>query len=357
MSKWTYDIDQRRINLIREGCTYREIAEILTREYGIYFTPKSVENRGRKTNTTKSLINDDHVFGTIHRFNHQENDTHSRQDRLFPNEVYVPNEDVMFTPEKKRFLRKVWEELNNGKPKKILSLSDLHAPFINFEAVERAIIDHDDADIVVLNGDVFDGNALSDYDKLRDFDIEIEFKQVFILLDVITRMFDRVYWVGGNHDLLRFVRMVSRKFGTAMKNYVFKRLNPIDYIAEKYNNVIVVPHQFVQIGECVFNHPDGYSSALMSTAINQERNIRANMHDLLPYPKFSCLVQGHTHDLGEYYVNGCKVIEQGCLTYIHDYRFDKPSQRRWVLGYAVVHLNGDGSVNFNETRNYLIEVK
>ncbi|MNV50902.1 hypothetical protein D3C71_1429320 [compost metagenome] len=148
--------------------------------------------------------------------------------------------------------------------------------------------------------------------------------------------------------------MVSRKFGQGMKKYVLKRLNPIDYIAEKYDNITVVPHQWMQVGKAIFVHPDGYSSALMSTALGQEKVLRANAEEMLPDPNFQALIQGHTHDLGEYYVNGTKVIEQGCLCYQMDYRFDRPSSRRWVQGYAVVQLNSDGSVDFNNTRSYSV---
>lgn len=346
--KWNIDkeFDIRRIELLKEGYSYRETAEIMTMEFNIHFSKDSIQNRSRNTNTTKQ----DTLVKTL------EKETRTTgSNSLFPSEAYKVNEDLLFTPEKKRRLEEIYHQFNDGKPKKILSLSDLHAPFIDFKAVEKAVIEHRDADILVLNGDVFDGQAMSDFDKLNDFDIEREFEQVFTLLDVVTKMFDKVLWLGGNHDMSRFIRMVSRKFGQGMKKYVLKRLNPIDYIAEKYDNVVIVPHQWAQIGECIFIHPDGYSSALMSTAIGQEKILRANMHEMLPNPKFHCLIMGHTHDMGEYFLNGTKIIEQGCLTYPPDYHFDRPGQRRWVKGYAVAHLNADGSIDFNNTRSYFLE--
>jgi hypothetical protein len=54
-------------------------------------------------------------------------------------------------------------------------------------------------------------------------------------------------------------------------------------------------------------------------------------------------------------MNGCKVIEQGCLTHMPDYRFDKPASRIWQQAYAVVHLREDGSVEMNKTRVYLVD--
>jgi len=360
--KWTDKIDKRRIELITEGYTYRETALILSDEFNEHFTAKAVEARCYSTNTLKNKIMSSHIEKSNKKLNKKDKYTFSNKviknktdKNLFPKYLYEQNEEVNYSPEKKRILYRIWNQFNDGKPKKILSLSDLHAPFINFNSVEKAIKDHMDADILVLNGDVFDGQALSDYDKLNDFDIEIEFEQVFALLDVITKLFKEIYWVGGNHDLSRFIRMVSRKFGQGMKKYVINRLNPINYIAEKYDNVTVIPHQWMQIGKAIFIHPDGYSSTLMSTALGQEKVLRANAEEMLPDPNFECLVQGHTHDLGEYFINGCKVIEQGCLTYTPDYRFDKPAGRKWVQGYAVVHLNSDGSVDFNNTRSFYIK--
>ena len=344
--KWNGSIEDRRVELLCEGFSYSEVALVLSEEFNLNVTRSKVLDRSRRTNTLKSQVLESKTssISTEETLNKS----------LFPNEVYGQDESITFAPEKKRILNTIWESFNDGKSKKILSLSDLHAPYMDFEAVEKALIEHSDADILVLNGDVFDGQALSDYDKLNDFDIEIEFEQVFILLDTVTKMFEKIYWVGGNHDLSRFMRMVARKFGQGLKKYVMKRLNPIEYIAEKYDNLTVVPHQFMQAGKCIFVHPDGYSSALMSTAIKQTEIFEANKEELLPHQEFQCVVQGHTHDLGEYYYNGVKVIEQGYLSYTQDYRFDKPVKRRNTKGYAVIHLDEEGNVNFNKTHAYYV---
>lgn len=339
--KWTLEIDERRALLLHFGYTNSTIAMTLNKEFGTDFTRDAVSSRNRKVVQEKEDFN-------IKASSLDEGS-------LFPKEVYEIDEELTFTPEKKRRLFEIWDQFNDGKAKKILSLSDLHSPFIDFKAVETAVKNHNDADILILNGDVFDGHALSDYDKLNDFDIEIEFKKVFQLLDVVSKIFKTIIWNGGNHDMGRFMKFVARKFGTSMKKYVMKRLNPIDYIAEKYDNVIVVPHDWVEIGKCIFVHPSGYSSALMSTALGQENVLRANGKDILPEPNFHCLVQGHTHDLGEYYINDCKVMEQGCLCETMDYRFDRPTKRKWQKGYAIVHIDEDGNVDFNNSRTYSIQ--
>jgi predicted phosphodiesterase len=385
--KWNETMDNRRVELLKKGYSYDQVASVLTDEFEQPFSMRSVESRSWTTRTTRELIgvkelkrfivsseeldafknpSEEKLIQskeTIDLKRKSESKKESikfnvkskKSDSMFAEELYSINGDLLFAPEKKKRLKEIWDSFNDGKPKKILSLSDLHAPFINFNSVEKALKAHGDADILVLNGDVFDGNALSDFDKLNDFDIEVEFQQVFALLDVATKMFDQIYWVGGNHDLSRFFRMVARKFGNGMKKYVLNRLNPITYIAEKYDNITVIPHQWMQIGKAVFIHPDGYSSALMSSALGQEKVLRANAKEVLPSPDFEVLIMGHTHDAGEYMMNGCKVMEQGCLTYVPDYRHDRPSSRQWVQAYAVVNLFGDGSVDMNNTRIYLVD--
>lgn len=346
--KWTKELDLRRIQLIREGYSYSAIAAIMSDEYGEDFSLRGIENRSRMTNTTKKELLEEEL---------DKSDLFAKKSsnsKIFSNSLYELDEEFSFTPEKKRQLKKLWDDFNDGKAKKILSLSDLHAPYMDFESIEQAVSSHLDADILMLNGDIFDGHAMSDFDKLDDFDIEKEFEQVFVFLDAVTPLFKHVVWVSGNHEMSRFIRMVSRKFGNGMKKYVLKRLNPIQYICEKYNNITIAPHHFVQLGKVVFVHPNGYSSALMSTALKQAEIFENNKHEILPYPEIQAVIQGHTHDLGEYYLNGIKVIEQGCLCFAPDYVFDNPRKRRWTKGYAVIHLDKNGNVEFNKTHSYII---
>lgn len=346
--RWTSEVDARRVSLLKDGYSYNAVAAILSDEFNGNFSMHSVQNRSRVTNTTKNELQIEVLDKVI-------KSPKNKDTKMFPEEAYQVDEELSFTPEKKRRLKEIWESFNDGKAKKILSLSDLHAPYMDFKAIETAILEHSDADILVLNGDVFDGHAMSDFDKLDDFDIEIEFEQVFLLLDVVTPLFEKIIWVSGNHEMARFIRMISRKFGNGMKKYVLKRLNPIQYISEKYDNLIVVPHNHTQIGTAVFVHPNGYSGALMSTALKQAEIFENNKYDILPYPEVQAVIQGHTHDLGSYYQNGIKVIEQGHLTFPPDYVFDAPRKRRWQKGYAVVHLDKDGNVEFNKSREYHLD--
>lgn len=344
---WSHKIDQRRLELLDQNLTYKEIAFILTEEFNNLVTERAVENRCRRSKTNKlalrkiknkNLVNS----GIINKKN----------GLLFPEKYYNANSELSLTTEKIEEINRIYNILTSSKPKKVLSLSDLHAPSVNFHAVEKALLDNKDADILLLNGDVYDGTGLSTFDKLNDINIEDELEQIFTIMDVATKMFKYIVWVGGNHDWLRFLSFVTKNFNSSMKKYVLKRLNPIDYIAEKYDNLIVVPHDWAQIGDVIFAHLQTFSSVDMKTVVTNNE-IFSSMRHLLPNQLYRGIVIGHTHHLGKIIKNGVLLMEQGCMCHLQDYRFQKPAKNRWETGYAVVYFDDNMKVDFNKS-NFVI---
>ena len=343
--KWQGDIEKRRIELLLEGNTYKEIAITLGEEFNLPVTEKSVSCRCDRTK-----INQKNIINIIKE--NREQDICQSHENLFSDELYDINEDIFMSPEKLRKINEIYKDLKELKPKKILSLSDLHAPGIDFKAVEKAVQDNLDADICVLNGDVLDLQAFSKFDKLKDIDLEEELNQVFALLDVLTKKYKKVVWVGGNHDLQRFLRYVSRNFVPSIKKFVLDRLNPIEYIAEKYDNVIVVPHDWVQINDVLFAHFEYFSSVDMKTVVNNKAMFDSMVH-LLPEPNYKGIVIGHTHKVGKIVRNGVTLIEQGCLCHMQDYRFMKPTPVQWQQAYAIVEFDDNQKMICNKI-NFII---
>jgi predicted phosphodiesterase len=349
--RWIGAIEQRRLELIKDGLRYNQIARILSKEFGINVTSRAVEGRGYSTRTQKidlkSQLGID-TFANMDEMDEMDEVDDESIDKLFPDECYQMDPDICMTPEKLTELTKIYKMLTDLNPKKILSLSDLHSPYINFKAVETAIKANPDADICLLNGDVYDGSGMSTYDKLSEIDIDDELKQVFMLLDVLTKQYKKVVWLGGNHDLGRFLSFVMKNFGAGMKKYVLKRLNPIDYIAEKYDNLIVVPHDWIEIGDVIFAHLKNYSAVDMKTVVTNNE-IFYSMRDLLPNPDYKAVIIGHTHQYGKVIKNGTLLIEQGCLCHLYDYKFMKPTKNKWQTAYATVIFDKDMHVDFNKT--------
>ena len=353
--KWQGKIEDRRLELLRDNCTYNQIARILSNEFKLYVTQRAVEGRCFRSNTMKSdLCNEFCENITVDYEKLTINPLSITNGKLFPDECYEIKNEISMTAEKLAQLNEIYQNLTLMNPKKVLSLSDLHAPLINFDAVEKAILAHPDADICLLNGDVYDGEAMSSFDKLKDLNFEVELKQVFALLDVLTQKFKQVVWVGGNHDFMRFLRFIMKNFGSGMKNYALKRLNPMDYIAEHYDNLTIVPHDWIQIGDVIFAHLQDFSTVDMKTVVICDEKFRSMKH-MLPNADYRGIVIGHTHHMGKIVKNNVLLMEQGCLCHDADYKFLKPSRVRWETGYAVIEFDQDMKVDFNKSDVIWIE--
>ncbi|MFW6007775.1 MAG: metallophosphoesterase [archaeon] len=344
--RWKGQLEERRLELIKMGYSYSTIANILSSEFDLNISRRSVEGRCYNTKTQKCDL--DECDKLEYDTDHTENTIFSNTSNLFPEECYDNEEDFCMTPQKVKELKRIYNKLTGLHPKNVISLSDLHSPAIDFKSVERAILDNPNSDICLLNGDVYDGNSMSSFDKMSEIDIEEELDQVFTLLDVLTKKYEFVVWVGGNHDFGRFLKFVMKNFGPGMRKYVEQRLNPMDYIAEHYDNLIIVPHDWVQIGDVIYAHLPTYSTVDMKTVVKNYEIFKANRH-LLPNPNFRAIVIGHTHHLGKIMKNGVMLIEQGCLCHLQDYRFMKLTKNRWQKGYAIVGYDDDMNVDFNKS--------
>lgn len=344
--KWTNELDQRRIELLQANYTYAQVAEILTQESDQDVTTSSVDGRCQKTKTTKKDLQS--MPQTVSCVQTTQNA------RLFPTDCYTPGPDVSFPFRKKQELAQLYNALTGTNPHKILSLSDLHAPFMNFDAIEKAVLANLDADICVLNGDVYDATAFSTFTKFKAADFKYEMKQVENLLDVLCSRFKNVVWVGGNHDMMRFKKFIARNNGDATE-YLIDVANPMKIIAAKYPNLTIVDHDWVQIGDVVFAHLQDFSSVDMKTVVTVDEKFRANGVDLLPNSDYNAVVIGHTHYAGKVIHNSKMLIEQGCLCHMADYKFMRIGKRRWNTAYAVIELDQAGKVDFNKSNFVLLD--
>lgn len=340
--KWNEEIDNRRIELLKINYTYAQVAEILSNEFDQDVSAGSVDGRCQKTQTTKKdLLN----LTTVQAKAVTQNQPRKR---MFPEECYKMDASTHFPTAKKKEMKDIYDRLTNAAPRKILSLSDLHSPYMDFDAIEIAVGNNLDADICILNGDVFNGDAMSSFVSFKDVDFEYELNQVYRLLDVLSEKFKEVIWVGGNHDMMRFKRFVIKN-GGKMASYFMQHANPMNLIAEKYPNLTIIDHDWVQIGDVLFAHPEDWSAVDMKSVVTVDEKFRANACNLFPNPHYTTIVMGHTHAVGKIVRNGNLLIEQGCLTHQQDYKFLKPSKRRWETAFAVIYLDENGRADFNNS--------
>lgn len=369
--KWEGPLEERRKEL-KHGITKlsaEKIAKILSKEFNLNITRDMVSSRNRTLKKKSSNIENKNSFN-INFDSYYENaqpaqpeqslpppqpmQVITQQQKLFDNKLYNLKEKYISSEQTKKEMKDIWDIFNDGKSKKILCISDLHAPYMDFEKVEIAIRNSIDCDICVLNGDIFDAESMSVFEKMNEIDASEEFEQVFELLNVLTVRFKHIIWVGGNHDYQRFCRYIMKNIKPGLRKFAFDRLNPMQYIADRYPNVIAINHNTLEIGDIIFKHPNGYSGVEMKTVVNELDILSANRFEL-PDPNFKAVIIGHTHDAGIYYKNGIMLMETGCLCYTPDYRFLNPTKRKWQQGYAKLELDNNGKIIFNKSSFYTLD--
>ena len=339
---WTGKIEKRREELDSIGIGPTRSAQILSKEFETNITKDMVAGRKKILKKKNGQSNQEITKNIEKQIMQQEQLTFFTEEDVNESKKYIRIEKV------KKELSDVYEKYNDGKKKKILSLSDIHVPYANIKAIDKAIKDNLDADLVIISGDLLDNEAMSTYDNITEWDLSEEFNQVRKILKVLNDNFSEILVIEGNHEG-RFSRYITRNIKPSLREYAIERLNPLKYITEKYENIHLVNYNTVQIGSCIFKHPNKYNSPELRTVVNEKDILKAN-EDVLPNNFFNMVMIGHTHQAGEYFYNHIKLIEQGCLCLTPDYRVNEPIKRIWTTGYGIVYLDENGIADLNKSK-------
>lgn len=214
----------------------------------------------------------------------------------------------------------------NGVATRILSLSDFHVPFQ--KPIETFCDYVGKVDILQLNGDIGDCQAISKFNKvyrISPMEELIETRQYMIeLIDYLKPK--KVVIVYGNHDirfqnyfvknldsdLLELMPKTSLEliFVKGFTHYNKRERAKIDYkpLAEVLDSVEIeyTDNWFCQIGQTIFCHPLAFSTGMLKTADKAMMWFRNEGYS------FTSLVMAHTHRIGEYVVGNTTLYEQGC---------------------------------------------
>jgi predicted phosphodiesterase len=247
--------------------------------------------------------------------------------------------------------------------KKILSLSDLHMPFHDTEALEMALEHDGNADILVLNGDILDCYSVSSYSKDKGIPLQVEYQLALDFIREMTSRFEEVHLVKGNHEN-RVDRYLSQKLDPysailGNRDIVDKLskgliLDENGFTGRSYNFTNVYYNELGlpwlgKVGKTIFMHPDTYLAQPGATVTRGMEYLRGQ----LPWDSFDSIVMGHTHKQAKLIEQNKLLIEQGalCLTqgYLKQAEFRK---RPSIVGYAVIYQDKDGNIrpdisNFN----------
>lgn len=248
---------------------------------------------------------------------------------------------------------------------RILCLSDLHVPFqLPVETFERFA---GMTDILLLNGDITDCQAISKFPKAyRISPMQEIIKTREYLIELINYVQPKkVVVTYGNHDV-RFQNYFAKSLDTDLLELMPKtslelilvdgfnhydketgvkvHYAPLQEFYGKKIEIQYVNQWYVQIGKTVFCHPLAFASGIMKTADKALQYFRNEGFD------FTSLVMGHTHRIGEYKVGNTVIYEQGCCCDVakQSYTDGKltPSQKE---GYIYLCQSETGEVQKEHT--------
>lgn len=251
----------------------------------------------------------------------------------------------------------------------ILSLSDLHIPFqLDFGILDR----HKGADVLQLNGDIIDCQALSKFPKTyRVSPMEEIIQGRQYLIDLIEFLKpSKVVCNYGNHDK-RFVQYFSKKLDTDILELMpntslelifndgfrhYDKRNGTKSWYEPLRNVFdeieicFIDNWWCQIGKTIFAHPMAYSSGILATADRAKQYFQ----DTAETP-FDCICMAHTHKIGDSMIGRIRLLEQGAFADVKQMNYmDGKLTPPQKAGYAVIVQDNTGSIIHEKSRVIMV---
>ena len=280
-------------------------------------------------------------------------------------------------PEVRRRMWTMWdliqviEKEKTGRPATIiLSLSDLHIPFqLDFKSLQSF---RNEVDILQLNGDIVDCQALSKFPKqyrISPMEELIQGRQYLIeLIEYLQPK--KVVCNYGNHDK-RFAAYFAKNldtdilelmpntsleliFSDGFRHYNKKEKTKIYY--EPLNAVFDgIEIEFVddwkcRIGKTIFAHPMAYRSGFLATADKAKQYFQ----DAEKEP-FDCICMAHTHRIGDTMSGHIRLFEQGAFAHLDKMNYmDGKLTSPQKSGFAYICQDSDGNIINEKSKIFMI---
>lgn len=277
------------------------------------------------------------------------------------------------TPDQLRKQAVGYEEYDNyihgfsGVATTILSISDLHVPFqLSYELLDK----YKNVDILQINGDVVDCQAISKFPKqyrISPMSEMIEGRQY--LIDLIKYVNPKkVICNFGNHDA-RFANYFAKNIDTDLlqlqpntslelifedgfRNYDKMNKTKTWYapLTEVFDGT-GIDIQFVddwkcKIGKTWFVHPLAYKSGILATADKAKDFLQDTEREY-----FDAVVMAHTHSIGDSERGNIRLIEQGAFCDVDRMRYaDGKLQKPQKKGFAVICQDKNGNLIKDKTK-------
>lgn len=266
----------------------------------------------------------------------------------------------------KRLIEIIEAEETNGVATTILSISDLHIPFqLDFELLKDY---KNKVDILQINGDVVDCQALSKFGKqyrISPMEEIILGRQYLIELIEYIRP-SKVVCNYGNHDK-RFATYLAKNldsdilelmpntsleliFMDGFRHYDKRNRTRVwcEPLCNIFNDIEIeyVDDWKVQIGKTIFAHPLSFRSGMLATA----DKAKSYFQDVCDQP-FDCICMAHTHRVGDVTRGHIRLLEQGAFADVKrmDYMDGKLVQPQ-KSGFVIICQDDNGNLIKDKSR-------
>lgn len=234
------------------------------------------------------------------------------------------------------------------KEVEILTISDLHIPKEDLDVLEEIVLDNQDADVLVIAGDLLDYDNLSVFGQKKNIDVREEYQRAVDILKKIVPLFEDVFVINGNHEK-RFSSYISHKTVNGLTGYLTEKLKPLTQIVQYFDNITYIPHWFCQLGDVVFAHPSRYSKIAGRTVRNVVDDRLEKNHEK-EFKSFSTVVIGHTHRTFKGKFKNKVAVETGCTEQMEvEFRNNDAKGKNWVHAATRISMK-QGETTWNDVR-------
>jgi len=282
--------------------------------------------------------------------------------------------------------RKKISEKKIGNRKQRVIISDLHSPFVDWDAFAKFIHETKDIDQCTILGDGVDLYNLSSFRKEVEYFVTPEGEKVaptisnellidFAVFEILCSNFASVDYVEGNHEARVRYYLAGKDVPLEFINVLMKGKHIVDIIGADFENLKKVGFEpsdedrilgnsgyvinsFVRYGDLLGFHLEVSSNRAVGGQLNRVIMTIDNLGwgPLLGVTgETRVIAQAHSHNLlmgkyGRYWG-----IETGCLEHVRRYQMRRMYSYRFnQKGYVVITQDDEGRTDINRSRIYAL---
>jgi DNA-binding CsgD family transcriptional regulator len=254
------------------------------------------------------------------------------------------------------------------KPGRYVIGNDAHVRFHSQKCLDAVLSLKGDYDGFIMAGDFIDAYWISSFRKGSSISFASEIESASHIVRLLIKKFGRILYFHGNHEdrLWKQLIEVSKPVLDLAQDAKDKEGNIIlakaladirGFYFGKWPGVRVHYNWFVEIGQVMVSHADLYSQMQGRTVQNILEHFMNHMEDWDIDHDVHGVLEAHLHRMdGPKRKWGRWLWELPAMCGPLDYQLGARASRGQVdTGFSIMTLNHDGTMNFNESRSFLID--